>query len=178
MFECFIPEPVEYTPPIVHEQAAVPAGKSLSEKSRSVEIFWTTDAGNPEGVVETGRQKMITEMGFSRENFSAGTADEQVVQAVTREDWEIPVSTIAFTHLDTMNAEALDKDWKLPEFFGTIAVIHLPQAKQRLKRITKQLHRIGTDIFDIFPAVDGRKEIPPAIWQKMTGNRDRLNDKT
>lgn len=121
MFECFIPEPVENTPSIVHEQ---------------------------------------------------------IVQAVAREDWEIPVSTIAYSHLDTMNSEALDKDWKLQEFFGTIAVIHLPQANQRLKRITKQLHRVGTDIFDIFPAIDGRKDVPPNIWQKMTGNRDRLNDKT
>lgn len=53
---------------------AVPAEKILSEKSRSLRVFLTTDAGNPVGVVEAGRQKKIAKMGFSRDNFSAGTA--------------------------------------------------------------------------------------------------------
>ncbi|MCE5319286.1 MAG: hypothetical protein LLG04_18220 [Parachlamydia sp.] len=34
----------------------------------------TTDAGNPAGVVEAGRQKKITDMDFYPENFSAGIA--------------------------------------------------------------------------------------------------------
>ena len=54
--------------------SAVLARKILAEKSISAEIFLTTDAGNPVGVVEAGWQKKIAEMGFSRENFSAGTA--------------------------------------------------------------------------------------------------------
>ncbi|MCE5316832.1 MAG: hypothetical protein LLG04_05655 [Parachlamydia sp.] len=56
------------------DQTAVPAEKILSERSKSVEIFLTSDAGNPAGVVEAGRQKKIMEMDFSRVNFSAGTA--------------------------------------------------------------------------------------------------------
>lgn len=99
-------------------------------------------------------------------------------QVVTQQNWDIPLGYIADAHLDTMSPEALDKDWRLHEFFGTIVVINLPQAEQRLKKITKQLHRIGTDSFEIFRAIDGRKELPPSIWKKILGNRDRLNDRT
>lgn len=97
---------------------------------------------------------------------------------VLRLDWDIPLSIIAERHLDTMNSQALDKDWKLQEFFGTIAVINLAQATARLKKVTRQLHRIGTDAFDIFPAIDGRKDVPESIWKKMLGNRDRLDERT
>lgn len=99
-------------------------------------------------------------------------------RVVLREDWDIPLYTIAASHLDTMSPQELDKDWKLQEFFGTIAVINLPEATRRLKKITNQLHRIGTDTFDIFPAIDGRKDVPATIWKKMLGNRDRLDEHT
>lgn len=81
--------------------------------------------------------------------------------------WNPPLSKLAASHLATMSAEEMDHNWKLNEFFGTIAVINLPQATARKEKMAKELHQIGTTSYDIFPAIDGRKQLPPKIWTKL-----------
>lgn len=95
---------------------------------------------------------------------------EQVVSQQTY-SWDIPINVIAQEHLATMSSEELDNDWRLNEFFGTIAVINLPQDTERLKRITEELHAVGTYDFEVFEAIDGRKDLQPAIWKKLKKNR-------
>lgn len=97
------------------------------------------------------------------------TAHELIVNQ--QYPWDIPLNAIAEEHLATMTKEELDSDWRLNEFFGTIAVINLPQDKKRLVRITKELNAVGTYEFEVFPAIDGRKDIDPSIWSKFTLNR-------
>lgn len=85
--------------------------------------------------------------------------------------WDIPLRQIAREHLANMSSEELDNDWRLNEFFGTVAVINLPQDTERLERITQELHAIGTYDFEVFPAIDGRKDLGAAIWMKLRQNR-------
>ncbi|MBA2727528.1 MAG: glycosyltransferase family 25 protein [Parachlamydiaceae bacterium] len=92
--------------------------------------------------------------------------------------WDIPIKTIAKQQLDSMSYKELDADWQLNDFFGTIAVINLPQAKKRLKLITNELKSIGTDSFMIFSAIDGRKDIEPAIWNKFYLNLHNIDTST
>lgn len=99
---------------------------------------------------------------------------EYVVEARQDTSWNIPLHEIAASHLESMSPEALDNDWKLQEFFPTIIVINLPQAEPRLKRFTQEINAIGTGKFEIFSAIDGRKDLPQAIWGKMVGNRDSI----
>lgn len=95
---------------------------------------------------------------------------EQLV-ALQDYSWDSPPNLVAQEHLATMSPEELDLDWRLNDFFGTIAVINLPQDTFRLKRITEELNAIGTYDFEVFPAIDGRKELDPAIWMKLKKNR-------
>lgn len=92
---------------------------------------------------------------------------------VSRQDysWDTSPNLIAQKHLATMSPEELDHDWRLNDFFGTIAVINLPQDTARLKRITEELNSIGTYDFEVFPAIDGRKDLDPSIWTKLKKNR-------
>lgn len=97
---------------------------------------------------------------------------EQLVSQPTY-SWEIPIHAIAQEHLETLSSEELDNDWRLSEFFGTIAVINLPQDTERLKRITEELHAVGAYDFEVFEAIDGRKDLKPSIWKKLKKNRLR-----
>jgi GR25 family glycosyltransferase involved in LPS biosynthesis len=92
--------------------------------------------------------------------------------------WNTPLRYYANTHLAELSEEELDQDWKLNDFFGTIIVINLPEAKERLKLITEQLHEIGIKNFYTFPAINGRKDLKSSIWKKMHRNRDRVDPNT
>jgi GR25 family glycosyltransferase involved in LPS biosynthesis len=91
------------------------------------------------------------------------------------QEWHIPIHTIAKEQLATMSDRELDRDWKLSDFFGTIAVINLPHATERLTRVKRHLHRIGTDEFTVFAAIYGRTELDASIWKKIRGNRDGID---
>jgi Glycosyltransferase family 25 (LPS biosynthesis protein) len=90
----------------------------------------------------------------------------------------IPHQDIAKMHLSTMKNEELDNNWRLNEFFGTIAVINLPKSKQRLKNVSKELHLIGTKVFEVFRAINGRKEVDASIWKKFHFNRENYDTST
>ena len=92
--------------------------------------------------------------------------------------WEIPLHQLAQMHLDTMSKKALDRNWKLHELFGTIAVINLPIARERLRKVTEELHTIGTDTFEVFPAVNGCKDVDPSIWKKFFLNLHHIDIST
>ncbi len=77
---------------------------------------------------------------------------------------------IAREQLESLSSNSLDKDWMIYDYFGCLYVINLPRAKDRLVTITKDLHDIGIDQFDVMPAVDGRLEVPEELWKKMTTN--------
>lgn len=85
--------------------------------------------------------------------------------------WKDPLRSIALRHLACMTDEELDKDWKLNDFFGTIAVINLPCDTERLSIITEELHSLGVQDFLVFPAIDGRKEVDAKIWKKFYQDR-------
>jgi GR25 family glycosyltransferase involved in LPS biosynthesis len=97
------------------------------------------------------------------------TVPEQIV-APQVADWNCPLRTIAKRHIATMSSKELDDDWRLNEFFGSVFVINLPQAHERLEMVSRDLHAIGAE-FELFTAVDGRKDLEPAIWKKLIENR-------
>jgi GR25 family glycosyltransferase involved in LPS biosynthesis len=101
-------------------------------------------------------------------------------QVVIRGDssWHIPFGNIAQNHLQDMTLIELDHDLKLQDFFGVIAVINLPRCKDRLTTMTQELEKVGVLSFDLFKAVDGSKEVDPAIWKKFKGNRERIDSST
>lgn len=110
-------------------------------------------------------------------NFSSPKIVQEIAIAHHENDAWVPLlNTIATEHLSTMSDEELDRDWKLGEFFGTIAVINLPKATERLNSIKNELNSIGTDSFEKFQAIDGRNDVKPAIWQKFM--RERVRGKT
>ncbi|MCE5316468.1 MAG: glycosyltransferase family 25 protein [Parachlamydia sp.] len=92
--------------------------------------------------------------------------------------WSFPLRQMAQTQLDTLSDEELDDNWKLHEFFETIAVINLPQAHERLQKITQELYDIGTTTFEVFQGVDGRKEVDPSIWNKFYLNLHNIDTST
>lgn len=77
---------------------------------------------------------------------------------------EIPV--VAAQQLATMSDEEMNKDLALNSFFGSVYVIHLPKAEERLKRLLENFQEIGLKDFVLFPACDGR-ELPREISSKM-----------
>lgn len=85
---------------------------------------------------------------------------------------------IAERHLEEMSDDELDRDWKLEEFFGKIVVINLPQEKERLKQITEELHNVGSNNFEVFPAVDGQKDIEETLWKKFKLNWANIDTST
>lgn len=103
---------------------------------------------------------------------------EHIVASKHMASWDIPLGSVAKRHLATMSDEELDNDWKLNEFFGTIAIINLPNDIDRLKRVTEELKRIGTHEFEIFSAIDGRKTLDISIWDKLCHNRDNVDAST
>lgn len=95
---------------------------------------------------------------------------ECIVKAHERKSedaWYIPLSSIAEKHLNTMTDEEMDADWCLNDLFGTIKVINLPSDEMRLEQIKEELRMIGVHSFDVFKAVNGRKDLPQSIWQKF-----------
>lgn len=103
-------------------------------------------------------------------NTTPSIAHHKFVDAISKATWQISLKEIAKDHLAHMSPEELDADWKLNEFFGTIAIINLPKDTSRLSRTLEELHHIGVHNYDIFPAIDGRKEVSPDIWKKMVDN--------
>jgi len=101
--------------------------------------------------------------------------EEQVME---REAWDIPLSLIAENHLSCMSSQELDDDWRLNDFFGTIAVINLPASVERLQKITQELHDIGTYSFTVFKGIDGRRELDASIWSKLHHNRENIDTST
>lgn len=97
--------------------------------------------------------------------------EESVLVSQQNDVWNYSLSDIAYKHLAAMSEDELDSDWKFNEFFGTVTVINLPQAEQRLKSVSEEFRNIGTE-FEIFRAIDGCKELEPSIWQKIDDNRD------
>lgn len=102
------------------------------------------------------------------------TVQECVVAPQNYDAWNCPLRIIATRHLAAMSNAELDEDWKLNEFFGSVIVINLPQAHERLKTITQELHNIGAE-FELFHAIDGRQELNPSIWKKIVENRDNYD---
>ncbi len=111
-------------------------------------------------------------------NLRSSTVHEVVVDSRDELSWNIPLSVIASRHLSTMSDQELDEDWKLNDLFGTIMVINLPRSKERRVKVIQELDQIGTQAYEIFPAIDGRTDIPSWIWQKFQGNREHYNIKT
>lgn len=87
--------------------------------------------------------------------------------------------SLAQNDLKTMSDDSLDSNWKLHEFFGTITVINLTRATERLKKVTNELQQVGTpaDRFELFTAIDGQL-LDDATWQKIRSNREFINTKT
>jgi len=85
---------------------------------------------------------------------------------------------IAKRHLKTMSKRALDKDWKLNDFFKRIVVINLVQATARKNRIIEQKKMIGNPTFRFFKAIDGKTSVDESIWKKFTSNRENYNPDT
>lgn len=115
------------------------------------------------------------DMNLPTESAQPAIVHESIVEASQDISWHIPLNEIAASHLQTMSPNYLDKNWKLHEFFETIIVINLPHAVERLDRFKKEMQKIGTPRFDIFQAINGRKDLPHEIWGKMVGNRDDID---
>ncbi len=94
------------------------------------------------------------------------------------QSWDIPIHAVAKNDLATLSPEVMDRKWMLDKYFGTIAVINLPQAVERREGILKQFELIGTKNFEIFTAVDGRTELPKEVWNKFFRNRDKIDTTT
>lgn len=109
------------------------------------------------------------------ESAAPAVVYESVVEAKKDLSWHIHLGDIADSHLQTMNSKDLDRDWKLHEFFETILVINLPHAGERLDRFKQEMQKIGSARFEIFQAINGRKDLPQSIWGKMIGNRDNID---
>lgn len=91
---------------------------------------------------------------------------------------EIPsIQSLALEDLKTMSDQDLDDNWNLNTFFGTISVINLPRASERLSNISTELQQIGVTNFEIFSAVDGQT-ISEEIWRKIKSKREAINIKT
>lgn len=82
---------------------------------------------------------------------------------------------IAETHLKDLSAEELDANWHLNEFFGSVFVINLPQSQDRLARIRGALSQVGVEDFEVFPAIDGRKDVEEKLWKKMDRNWAKID---
>lgn len=78
---------------------------------------------------------------------------------------------LAKDHLLNMSKNELDDNWKLNDFFGTIAIINLPPATERIERIKNELQEIGVGEFTIVKAVNGQKEVDKSLWEKMMSFR-------
>lgn len=76
------------------------------------------------------------------------------------------LSSLAARQLASMSEEEMEKDLGLNAFFGSVYVIHLPQAEERLARLLDNFCQIGLKDFVLFPACDG-KELPRHITSKM-----------
>lgn len=84
--------------------------------------------------------------------------------------WDAPFTTeipvLAARQLTTLSEEEMDKDLGLNAFFGSVYVIHLPKAEERLTSLLENFREIGLKDYVLFPACDGR-ELPREISSKM-----------
>lgn len=109
---------------------------------------------------------------------SVSIVHERMVNLDHPASYEIPFSVIVKKHLGTMTDEELDTDWKLNELFGSIVVINLPEDTERLYRVTEELNRVGVFDYEVFPAINGRKELDASIWRKFHSNREEFDINT
>lgn len=82
---------------------------------------------------------------------------------------------IAASQLMLWSPEKLDQDWQLNTLFGTIVIINMEDRPDRLKFVTENLKKVGAKDFEIFKAVNGRKDVPEALWKKMGMNWAQLD---
>lgn len=82
---------------------------------------------------------------------------------------------IVTQHLDAFTLDELDGDWMLEGYFGTLYVINLPHATERLAKFKEALKQVGDPHFEIFPAIDGRKSVSETLWKKMAHNWARID---
>lgn len=66
-----------------------------------------------------------------------------------------------------VSSYAEDQDLKLYDYFGTIVVINIENRQDRLSEITENLKKVGVNEFEIFKAIDGRKNVSETLWNKM-----------
>lgn len=72
---------------------------------------------------------------------------------------------------------SLDR-WGLEESFGSIYVINLDRAEQRLEKVTRDLQSIGVERFERVSACDGQTDVPEQIWRKMLRNWRKIDTST
>ena len=99
----------------------------------------------------------------------------------TTQPSELSIPHQAYAREDLgMSPDKLDADWMLTKYFGSIYVINLPHATERRVRVTSTLREIGTSVFEILPATNGRdeKEVDPAIRRKMYMNWAKIDIST
>lgn len=80
--------------------------------------------------------------------------------------------------IESLSREELDRDWNLDDFFGTIFVINLPEAEERLISCCQALSKIGVTHFEVLPAINGRKDVNEELWKKMDRNWAKIDTST
>lgn len=112
--------------------------------------------------------------------YQLNTVDEQILNDAYHEIKTIDEQTWnnASYQLETMDEETLNKWWNLEDLFGNIVVINLPEAKNRLKRMSTNLNKIGLYNYEVFKAINGEKELDASIWQKMHKKREHMGSTT
>lgn len=85
---------------------------------------------------------------------------------------EIPIDhqCNAAQQLHSLSYAEMDGDWMLGEYFGSIYVINLPKATDRLEKVKESLEQVGAKEFEIFQAIDGRQDVSEVLWKKMDSN--------
>ena len=71
-----------------------------------------------------------------------------------------------------------DNNWQLNQYVGSVIVINLPEAHERLEKIAWELQAIGTLEFEIFPAVVGSKVVSESLWKKFDRNWAKIDEST
>lgn len=74
---------------------------------------------------------------------------------------------VARHHLETMDAEELDADWRLKDFFGHIKVISNKDSA-RYPQIVEEMAKVGIseDDFELSPTVKGA-DLPESLWSRI-----------
>lgn len=88
----------------------------------------------------------------------------------TVHEWRIDHQKIAISHLTAMSEKELDENWKMNDFFGSVFIINLPSATDRLAKIIADIQQIGLLDYEVFKAVHGQTEVDEKIWIKFRRN--------